>query len=106
MKFWLSETASVGIEWLCIVTGHWRGCWILNRSPLTRLYFWAADVFYRQQDYAGRHDCPYCGKGRPRPSDGGEWDVRTADGLPQTGNSGVPFNAVTITRRETEERTP
>ena len=75
MKPWFIETVMVGIEWLCILSGHVGGCWILNRSPLQRLWIWASDEFYKMQDYAGRHDCPYCGKDRPLPSRGHEWSV-------------------------------
>ena len=96
MRFWMSETVSVGLEWLCILSGHARGCWVLNGqwSPFRRLWLRMADEFYRQQDYVGRHTCPYCDKDRPLPSRGHEWCIVTENTTASSsGNSGITWGA-------------
>lgn len=29
------------LDKLCEITGHWNGCWLLDRSPLKRLWYWS-----------------------------------------------------------------
>lgn len=31
-------------EHACSLTGHGRGCWLLNESPLRRLWWWSLDL--------------------------------------------------------------
>lgn len=59
MRWYLADVIEHVMMTLCAFSGHARGCWLLNASPLRRLYWWAVNT--RWNDETTQHTaCPLC----------------------------------------------
>ncbi len=59
MRWYLADVIEHALIFACAVFAHAGGCWLLNRSPLRRVYWWAVNV--RWNDEAPQHTaCPLC----------------------------------------------
>lgn len=49
MKRYLADVTEAAMELLCVLSGHAGGCWLLNQSPLRRLYWWAVNTLHPER---------------------------------------------------------
>jgi hypothetical protein len=60
MKRYAAELVELAFCFLCALTNHARGCWLLNNSPLRRMYWWAIHGRWDDTVEHSHHECPTC----------------------------------------------
>lgn len=60
MKRYIGDVIEAAGDWLCVLTGHWHGCWLLNQSPVRRIFWWALNARWGDPSHRGHAACPMC----------------------------------------------
>ena len=60
MRRYIAELIESALHLLCAITNHARGCGLLNRSPLRRVYWWAINARWDDPTDAAHNACPLC----------------------------------------------